>query len=172
MTYSLAVAQKHFYSWAACRAAQAGSAKARRKELLGALQRSGAIEYLTQKPAPAPTAEQFDALFYNWVERAIAFLKTEHQKEVSFGVLAKLISVYLKGAWVLHSSQNCRLASQIHPPIDSILLQAIDSVKGTKLSKQYKWQNLDRTQYEQLIQSIRSIASNGPLWQIEEHWQP
>jgi len=172
MTYSLAVAQKHFYSWAACRAAQAGSSKAKRREFLGALQHSGVMEYLTQKPTPAPTADQFDALFYNWVERTIDFLKTEHQKEVSFGVSAKLISVYLKGAWVLHSTENCSLARLIHPPIDSILLQAIDSVKGTSLSKKYKWQKLDRPQYESLLKSLRSIANNGPFWQIEEHWRP
>jgi hypothetical protein len=172
MTYSLAVSQRHFYSWAACRAAQAGSAKARRKEFLGALHHSGALEYLNQKPAPAPTAEQFDALFYQWVERAMTFLKTEHQRDVSFGVSAKLISVYLKGAWVLHSSPNCDLARQIHPPIDSILLRAIDSVKGTSLSKKYKWQKLDRTQYELLLQGLRSIAGNGPLWKVEEYWQP
>lgn len=140
--------------------------------MLGALQHSGVMEYLRQVPAPSPTADQLDALFYQWVERALAFLKAEHKKEVAFGVAAKLISVYLKGAWVLHSSANCALAPHIHPPIDSILLVAIDAAKGTNLSKAYKWQKLDRSSYERLVRTLRGIVGNGPFWKIEAYWRP
>lgn len=172
MTYSLLIAQNNFYSWAACRAAQAGSAKAKREEFLGALKYSGAIEYLQQEKTPTPTTSQLDALFYGWVERVIIYLKKEHDKNISFGIAAKLISVYIKGAWVLHSPANCGLAAIIHPPIDSILLEAIDSTKGTDLHTKYKWQKLDRTEYESLIETLRKIAGDRPFWTIEEHWHP
>jgi hypothetical protein len=172
MTYSLQTARNHFYSWAACRAAQAGSAKARRNELLDALSHSGVIEYLQQQPAQGLTADQLDALYYAWVEGVLARLRTQYGKNVSFGIAAKLISVYLKGAWVLHSNADCELAKLVHPPIDSILLEAIDAAKGTRLSREYKWQKLDRAKYEALIGILREIAGPEPLWKLEEHWRP
>ncbi|MYZ50859.1 hypothetical protein [Malikia spinosa] len=172
MAYSLADAQNHFYSWAACRAAQAGSAKAKRNELLGALQHSGAVQYLLRVPTPSPTSQEFDTMFYTWGERAIEFLEKKHNKKVSFGIAAKLISVYLKGAWVLHSVEDCSLARNIHPPIDSILLETIDRARGTTLSKTYKWQKLDRSNYETLMESLRKIAGSSPLWRLEEYWRP
>ena len=172
MPYTLSIARHRFYAWAACRAAQAGSAKAKRHEMLDALMDSGVVKFLGKIPDPKPTREELDKLFYEWVERAITSLKTNHNKMVAFGVAAKLVSVYLKGAYVLHSKVDSVLAQHIHPPIDSILLKSIDKANGTRLSKTHKWQKLDRANYELVISTLRNLNGDKPFWHIEKNWQP
>ena len=172
MPYTLSDARDRFYSWAACRAAQAGSAKAKRSELFDALRDSGVTRYLRGVHKPNLTSQQFDKHFYNWVEKAATCLRKKHHRQVSFGIAAKLISVYLKGAWVLHHPEYCPLSRHMHPPIDSRLLAAIDECKGTKFSKNYKWQKLDRGKYRELVEQLRSLNGAKPFWQLEEYWHP
>lgn len=172
MTYNLSIARHRFYSWAACRAAQAGSAKAKRNEFLVALDKSGVVEYINHPPHPSQSQEDFDATYFQWVDNVVVFIKDNYNKAIPFGVAAKLISIYLKGAYVLHSKVDDPLAQKIHPPIDSILLKAIDKFHRTQFDNTYKWQKLDKNDYKYLIEELRKINGSEAFWVIEKHWQP
>lgn len=170
--YGLPQARHRFYAWTACRAAQAGSAKAKRSEMMRALETCGVVTYLAQPTHEPIEQSALDLLFYDWVEAAMRTLGHEFGKPVSFGIAAKLISVYAKGIYVLHAGPDCKLAERLHPPIDSLLLKGIDARFGTKHASSFKWQKLDRSRYIALITQLRHQVADRPFWHLEEHWEP
>jgi hypothetical protein len=155
MTYSIDLAKQRFSLWAACRAAQVGSAQAKRKELIRALKKCGVVEFLDQCRDDPIIAEAYDKAFDEWVANVRSTLETDYGKLVSYGIAAKLFSTYTKSALVLRGCETSQLARRAHPPIDSILLKSVDKAKGTNLDAEYKWQSLDRTRGRSAILADR-----------------
>jgi hypothetical protein len=172
MAYSITKSRQRFSMWAACRAAQAGSAKAKRKELIPALARCGVVEFLSQSPLPTITEDEYDTAFDGWVTSVKSTLESDYGKPVSYGIAAKLISTYIKSVFVLAGAEQSEIAHHAHPPIDGILLKGVDKQHETTLSTEYKWQSLDRAQYKKLVNKLRAINGGKPFCQLEEHWHP
>lgn len=113
----------------------------------------------------------------------------EKKDEIRFthGVAAKLINVYLK-ALFLASSQDCLSEENrakrdaIHPPVDSVLLEKLQSeIEAGKISAEDRdveclkrgttpWSNLNSCEYEEIICAFRHIVGDKGLWAIEKYW--
>ncbi len=161
-----------YYAWAACRAVQAGSSKAKRHEFIDALESCGVVKAaLTWNEVPTDR-QAYDALFFAWVENVVDHVQDKYQKRVSFGIAARLVSVYLKGALLLHGEVDSPAVAHVHPPIDRLLLKALDTRFNTRLSKRFKWQKIGRAAYQELIDELRELDPDQPLWLLERHWTP
>ena len=172
MAYDIYEARSRFSVWAACRAAQAGSAKAKRTEFAQALAHCEIRAFLADKQNHRLSPVEFDKKHHQWVVKICKYIKRKFNKELSYGIGAKLLSTYIKSAFVLGSFEKTGLAHVAHPPIDSILLKSIDEVFHTNLSSIYKWTRLTATDYRGLITKLRNLDDKQAFWKIEEHWNP
>lgn len=170
--YSIDIARQRFSLWCAARAAQAGSAKARRNELIAALKACGVREWIADPVNHSATLEQYDQAFHRWVIGVQRHLKLEYKKPISYGIAAKLVSTYLKGVFVLGGCHTSSLAGHITPPIDSILLRNIDKATRSTLAKTHKWQKLTKDQYNRVVAALRRANGAAPAWHLESHWEP
>lgn len=171
MAYSINKYRLDYTIWAAYRAAQAGSSKAKGPEFTYALKKCGVIEYVDSYKNTDLIQADFDKLHKRWCNSVINTIKKEYQKDISYGIAAKLIGVFLKGYFILANNEKQPLAVVVHPAIDSYLLKGIDAVKGTNLSNNYKWQKLDESEYYKLVQELyKQLNSGEPLWCLEEFW--
>jgi hypothetical protein len=169
--YSINIARQRFSFWAACRAAQAGSAKARRSQFIAALKECGVVPWIADPKNHTVDLQTYDGHFDAWVTNVQRCLEEQHRKAVMYGVAAKLVSTYLKSVFVLTGSEGTPLAAHITPPIDSVLLKKIDAVHKTKLSVKFKWQKLTRQEYKELVRELRHVNGFAPLWHLEQYWE-
>ncbi len=100
-----------------------------------------------------------------------------YNRQVSYGVAAKLINCYLKARFVCGGADEDKIKA-IHPPIDSLLLESL--VKNNKQFREFykkelkskAWSNFNKTDYTKVIGKIKSLLGQSePLWKIEYHWQ-
>jgi len=169
--YSIDIARQRFSFWAACRAAQAGSAKARRSQLISALKECGVVAWIAEPANHSVDLQTYDAQFNCWVISVQRHLKEQHRKAVMYGVAAKLVSTYLKSVFVLTGSERTPLAAHITPPIDSVLLKKVDAAHKTKLSARFKWQKLTQQEYRGVVRELRRVNGSAPLWHLERYWE-
>lgn len=169
--YSIAIARHRFSLWAACRAAQAGSAKARRSELIAALTGCGVVAWIADPNNHAVDLQTYDAVFDAWVANVQRHLDERCGKTVMYGVAAKLVSTYLKSVFILTGSEGTPLAAHITPPIDSVLLKKVDAVHKTGLGARFKWQKLTREDYRRVVHELRRVNGSAPMWHLEQHWE-
>lgn len=93
------------------------------------------------------------------------------------GIAAKLINVYLKGAFVCAGHEFHPNVAALHPLIDSLLLKSLldghkEGGNGVwKKANKARWSKFDSEQYEEVIIAIRLLQAGKPLWQVEEHWR-
>ncbi|WP_420789083.1 hypothetical protein ACOI2Q_18400 [Shewanella algae] len=90
---------------------------------------------------------------------------------------AKLINIYLKSIFVCSNDHDNKKVKAIHPPIDSVLLDALYRNASGKRSewqaaRKARWSKLTSAQYQAIIDAIKStISDEKGLWEIEEFWQ-
>jgi len=78
---------------------------------------------------------------------------------------------------LLGSIQNCFGANFIHPPIDSILLDALfenlhgELKRNIGEARKIRWSKFDSDQYEKVIETIKKAIDNEPIWTIERYWR-
>lgn len=163
--------RKEFSIWAAYRAAQAGSALGSGLMYKEAIQQSNLINYLDLYQNEQISQSKFDLLHKKWCEDVISVMGS-YNIEITFGIAAKFINVFLKGYFILGGNENTELAFVIHPPIDSFLLKSIDIEFGTNFFATYKWRGLSFNNYKKLVTLIcKDIKGEGePLWSVEKYW--
>lgn len=171
MNYDINEYRKAFCLWAAFRAAQAGSAKAKGKELTQALESCGLIDFLDSRQNENCDEQQFNQKHNEWIAFIQKHVHSNHNKHISYGIAAKLVAVFIKGYFILAGKQGTQLAKVAYPPIDSYLLKGIDREFKTNLSKQYKWQKLNDKTYFELLAELRKIKGARPFWEIEKYWE-
>lgn len=99
---------------------------------------------------------------------------------ISHGTAAKLINVYLKVILTCGGYENHEKVKQLHPPIDSLLLESLldseykEILKKGEINKNTRWTKLTSDKYENIIKIIKDIQkkNNEPLWMIEKYWRP
>ncbi|MBI4027331.1 MAG: hypothetical protein HY360_20265 [Verrucomicrobia bacterium] len=172
MPYTIAEARHRFSLWAACRAAQAGFAQGTREQFTGALNHCKIRIFLENTANHSATQRAFDQQHHRWVSSMRRFMMRRFRRKLSYGVAAKLISIYIKSFFILGGFEQTQLAQVAHPPIDSILLKGVDRVRATNLSSRYKWKKLTAPKYRALITKLRALHGEPAFWKIEEHWVP
>jgi hypothetical protein len=84
----------------------------------------------------------------------------------SHGVAAKLINIYLKSIYVCGSNYNDPKVKAIHPPIDSVLLDALykQNIAGKRKewqsARKARWSKLNSVQYQKVISAIKGSRKN------------
>jgi hypothetical protein len=91
--------------------------------------------------------------------------------KVTYGRVAKIISIYLKTTVILCNQGNCERSKIIHPPIDNILLVNMSKLEGLSSLKKIRWTQLDENEYWDLIAKLKSHFKVVD-WTLEEFWTP
>ena len=172
MTFTVREYRLGYAVWAAYRAAQAGSSKAKGKELSAALKNCGVVSYVDNYDGTEVGSDTYKTKHDEWCDAIIKHLKEKYKKEITYGIAANLLGIFIKGYFILAGNDDQSLSKVAHPPIDSFLLKGIDKAKGTKLDKEYKWQKLDKNKYYELLAKLKEqLVENEEIWKIEKYWE-
>lgn len=90
------------------------------------------------------------------------------KRNVSFGIAAKMISIYIKTVEVIPTLGATLLSQIAFPPIDSILLNRIPD--EWEIDKGMRWSKLDEAPYMQLIKELRALHQDPAFWKLEVYW--
>lgn len=90
-------------------------------------------------------------------------------RRVSFGVAAKVISVYVKTYAVLPGKGKSLLSKFAFPPIDSFLLTKLKMNNVAGIGKT-NWSAFGKDEYMPLIDLLRNYMGDKPFWMIERFW--
>ncbi len=135
------------------------------------------IRGLIKNPELLPESDKaFDEVHLEW---RTAILADASLKDVvlSHGIAAKIINIYLKTIIICGGFHAHKKARHIHPPIDSLLLNCLQS-KATKNQKviwsqfsKIRWSNFNSEEYQRVIDEVRINLNGRPMWTIEECWR-
>ncbi|NJD33596.1 MAG: hypothetical protein FIA96_01935 [Betaproteobacteria bacterium] len=172
MTFTVREYRLGYAIWAAYRAAQAGSSKAKGPELSEALSKCGVVAYLDNYDGVEIDSDAYKKNHDKWCKNAIDYIKNKYNIDITYGIAAKLIGIFVKGYFILAWNENKPLSKVAHPPIDSYLLKGVDKANGSRLDKEYKWQKLDIDKYYELLNILRgSLEKDEEFWRIEKYWK-
>ncbi len=169
--------EKHrhrFLAWAAARAASVKNCRFPVSVGLAVIEHARLNDLLAGVEM-LPEPHNFDDAHKSWRDEIIAAAETEGYV-FSHGVAAKLINVYLKGAFVISELPHHKNVNAIHPPVDRLLLHQLAKNNvgslGTiwKAARDTGWSKLTSDQYADVINNIRKVLGEKPLWMIEEYW--
>jgi hypothetical protein len=159
---------KHNYAvWTAARAVQRSFAPT--KKIKTAIEGSGLREYA--EGAFNGDLKSFESFHKSCSHKLIKAFKKLGLGDVSYGRVAKIISIYLKTSVIICSNGETSQSNIIHPPIDSILLTRISKLKGLRELKTIRWTKLDEKKYWELVSKLRDHFDKFD-WTIEEYWIP
>jgi hypothetical protein len=116
--------------------------------------------------------------YKNWFIENVRLLKEEMEtnsvripakhRKISFGIAAKVMSVYVKTYEVITSKGRSNLSQVAFPPIDRFLLSGLTGgVRGLQIKP---WSQLQEKEFLLLIEKLRSYVGDNPFWTIEENW--
>jgi len=173
--YDIERHQHLFAAWAASRAASVKGCRFKVEQGRNILEACG-LNANFSKPDELPELKDVDKKHRQWRERIIKAAELQGLK-VTHGVAAKLINCYLKARFVCGGHHAHARVSNLHPPIDAVLLKTLAKhdvggyAKQWRQANQNRWSKLNSDQYEQLIDLIRDSLKGEPMWKIEEHWK-
>ena len=121
--------------------------------------------------------------YHNWIkqigEEMLILVKNKAYPETNkknfkndnftFGIAAKIISIYIKTAVVLPSNGESNLAKIAYPPIDSILLKNINESYNKKFNT--NWSKFDWLSYCEMILNLKDVFQCDLNWEIEQKWK-
>ena len=182
--YSLEEHTHRFAVWAAARASQRGFTTT--SKIQSAIEAVNLREKLVNFES---SSQSFDELHKEICTGLMSYFETHLQsrntkinekddkdlfasfdQKGTYGKCAKIIAIYIKVAYVIPNSK-CQLAKIAHPPIDRILLTALQKSGGCKFNK-INWTNFSKDDYFLTIQEIRKIQKGVDFWKIEVLWNP
>jgi len=175
LTYTIHQHSHNFSAWAAARAASVVGCRFTVEQGKGLLVSIGLTPDL-DCPSKLPEPAQLDRAHRRWRQRIIAKAAIEGWV-VTHGVAAKLINVYLKSRFACGVFADNPKVQAIHPPIDSLLLQALarndlgGMAKFWAQAHKDRWSKFDSATYEKVIQGIRESLNGRPMWEIERFWK-
>lgn len=164
-----------FAAWAAGRAASVKGCRFKVRQGREILEACGFTPGFSS-PEQLPTPEAIDARHRKWRLAAIKAARSQG-KNLTHGVAAKLINVYLKSRFVCGGHHKHERVRALHPPIDDQLLKALAKnnvggfAKDWRKARQTRWSKFDSAEYEDVIALIRACQAGRPLWKIEEFWK-
>jgi hypothetical protein len=128
------------------------------------------------RPDQLPRPGAIDAEHRKWRETIIRSARSD-AIDLSHGVAAKLLNLYLKGRFVCGGHHGHERVDCLHPPIDSVLLDRLTELdigghqKDWKQAAETRWSKFDSDDYERVIALVRESLHGAPLWTIEQHWR-
>ena len=176
MPYSILDHRHRFAAWAASRAASVNGCRFAVEEGKRILELSGVME-IGESINHLPQPIELDEKHREWRNSVIQAAQ-RHQPAFTHGVAAKLINIYFKSIFVCGGQHIDLRVRALHPPIDSVLLDALytTNVGGLRedwqAARRVRWSKLSSEQYQRLIDCIKTVVPEGiGLWCIEQHWR-
>jgi len=180
MSYSIWEHKHRFAAWAASRAASVKGCRFSVKQGVELIVAAG-LDKMEDKPTNLPTPHDIDLKHLKWREKIITY---NEGLNITHGVAAKLINMYLKSIFVCGGSESHPNVMCLHPPIDRLLLNSLikkemsngkekDQTLILKL-REYRdkgWSKWKSPMYIDAINTIRTITGNNGMWTIEKHWK-
>jgi hypothetical protein len=166
--YSIGEHVHRFSIWAAARASSTVTRRFSVAEAKTWIESVPEIRTCADNQGSLPEPSQFDSAHKNWREQIRVASGT---KEVSHGIAAKLINVYLKSTLVRTEFVFSPNVMAIHPPIDRLLLKELVKKcpkiwSGQKLS----WSTFTSEEYQDVIDKIRKMVGDKGMWTVEQYW--
>jgi hypothetical protein len=175
MPYSIEEHRHKFAAWAASRAASVKGCRFK-VEIGRSLLEAAGLNTPLENPDCLP--DNIDHGHRIWRQTIIERGKIEYGLNITHGVAAKLINVYLKSLLVCAGYHNHAKVKTLHPPIDSLLLFELAENNIGGLREQWKryanirWSRFSSDEYESLIENIKQVVqAESGLWSIEEYWR-
>jgi len=169
-SYDINEHSHRFAAWAAATGASASPTCRFRVEegkvILEAAGFDAGLCRLSQLPKPS----QIDKVHAQWRKRVIAEAR-KRQLKFTHGIAAKLINLYLKARFTCGGHADHPNVASLHPPIDSLLLKAINTTLPRADRMPTAWSKFDGKNYQAVINSLRLIKAGSPFWTIESRWQ-
>lgn len=176
MPYSIEEHKHRFAAWAAGRASSVKGCRFTVEQGEDILKKAG-MDSVAKNLAALPEPDDFDKEHEKWRYKVIKAAK-DHGLSFTHGVAAKLINIYLKSIFICSNDHDNKKVKAIHPPIDSVLLDALykQNISGKKSEWQAariaRFSKFTSAQYQAVINAIKStIPKDKGLWEIEEFWQ-
>ena len=176
MPYSITDHKHRYCAWAASRAASTKTCRFNVLQGKSIIEDVG-LDKLLQGPHQLPAPNMIDNYHRDWRQTAMTSAAGMKLVGFSHGVAAKLINVYLKGAFVCGGHASDPSVAALHSPIDALLLDALYEAnigqqnEAWAEARRLRWSKLDSDEYERVISAIRTAMSGRPLWEVEEHWR-
>ena len=174
MPYSIEEHKHRFAAWAAGLAASVKGCRFKVSTGRSLLEAAG-LRKLSEDPDRLPN--NIDHQHRYWRQLIIDKGNNDYNLNITHGVAAKLINVYLKSRLVCGGHHSHEKVKTLHPPIDSLLLSALENndVGGLGVKWRHfaniRWSKFSSDEYEELIENIKQIIEPGSgLWLIEEYW--
>jgi len=182
--YSIEEHKHRFAAWAAGSAASVNGCRFKVWQAKRILEDAG-LRVVANNISNLPQTDEFDAQHRVWRNSIINNAQNYNDShgnafEFTHGIAAKLINIYLKSIYVCSGSHDDPRVKSIHPPIDSVLLDALyeQNIGGKRIewqaARRARWSKLDSNQYEEVITAIQGLYPEGDdpgLWRVEEYWQ-
>ncbi|MFJ7142404.1 MAG: hypothetical protein ACN6OP_08010 [Pseudomonadales bacterium] len=174
--YDIAEHLHRYTAWAASRAASTKTCRFDVSTGKTIIEATG-LHLLLAGPQLLPSPEHIDAQHKIWRETAIEAARNKGLVGFGHGIAAKLINVYLKGAFVCAGQELHPHVQALHPPIDKLLLDELydQDVGGLRAvwaqARKQRWSKFDAEQYQAVINGIREVLTGRPLWHVEAYWR-
>jgi len=176
MNYTIKEHKFRFAAWASSRAAGT-SPLCRFKVNQGVeiLTNSGLSDYVDNVEL-LPEESKVDA-FHKKMRELIIIEAEKLGLEFTHGVAAKLLNMYFKIIFVCGGYEQNEKVDYLHPPIDAVLLDSLKTNNVGNLKKEWnksakiRWSKFSSNDYQNVINNIKLVVKDKPLWIIENYWQ-
>ena len=162
---------EHVHKYACWTAARAASiSRFSNNEIIQFISETGLRNELNKINKEAITREKYKEWFVRQTEaieesmnKYVGSRDKSVFRNVSFGIAAKVISIYIKTSEVIPSGGLSAISKVAIPPIDSFLL------KGLKI-KGKAWSSLNKEEYMKLVNDLEERLEGEPFWKLEFYW--
>jgi len=168
--YNIREHSHRFAAWAAATGASASPKCRFRVEDGKAILEAAGFDARLCRPSQLPKPSQIDRVHARWRTRVIAEAKKRKLK-FTHGIAAKLVNLYLKARFTCGGYVDHPHVATLHPPIDSLLLKALNRTLPSVQRLPTNWSTFDTETYEKVIGVLRIRANHHPLWSVESLWQ-
>lgn len=169
-TYTIHVHTHRFAAWAAASGASASPKCRFRVEDGKAFLEAVGLDVRLCRPSQLPKLSQIDQVHAQWCKRVMAEARKRKLK-FTHGIAAKLINLYLKAKFTCGGHADHPNVAALHPPIDSLLLKALNRTLPSAQRLPTNWSTFDAKAYQEAIATLRLSTAPLPLWTSEALWQ-
>lgn len=159
-----------FAAWAAATGASASPRCRFTVEAGKAILEAAGFDAGLCRPSQLPKPSQIDQVHAQWCRRVIAEAR-KRKLQFTHGIAAKLINLYLKARFTCGGIAGHANVATFHPPIDSLLLKALNRTLPSAQRLPTNWSTFDAKTYQQAIATLRLSTAPLPLWTSEALWQ-
>lgn len=169
-SYSIHEHSHRFAAWAAATGASASPKCRFRVEDGKAILEAAGFDARLCRPSQLPKPSQIDQVHAQWCKRVMAEARKRELK-FTHGIAAKLINLYLKAKFTCAGHTYHPNVAALHPPIDSLLLKALNRTLHSTKRTPSNWSTFDAMTYQKRIETLRLSTAPLPLWTAESLWQ-